>query len=302
MLAAAADSEAKAGALDPRRHAFGCPQLRTVKFIWASAPHTGGTVASSKSQEREAREARDRLKRYNARQTVHATQVKRRKRDNLIAVIGVVAVAALAGGVQFAYFSAGPGAPTPVPTASSSALAVPSPDLAEDREWTGTLTLNETPLEITLDGAAAPQGVASFVSDVQNGYFVGKTCHRLVVSEGANVIQCGSADGVGGSAEGYSYGPIENAPEDDLYVTGTIAVARQSNDADSNGHQFFIAFGDSTFPSDEAGGYTVIGKVTGGIDDLVTDIVSGGLTPGASGSTEDGSPTIPTTITAVTIK
>jgi len=258
-------------------------------------------VATSKSQEREAREARDRLKRYNARQTVHSTQVKRRKRDNWIAVASFVVVAGLAATAQFGYFTAGPGLPTPEPTAE--AITVPSPDLAEDREWTGTLTLNDSPLEFTLDGAAAPQGVASFIQDVQNGYFVGKSCHRLVTSPTAKVIQCGSSDGVGGSDPAYAYGPIENAPEDDLYVTGTIAVARQGDNAESNGHQFFIAYGDSTFPSDSAGGYTVLGTVTGGLDDFVTKIADAGVTPGEDGTVpEDGTPLVPTTITAVTIE
>jgi len=264
----------------------------------ASARTSGGTVATSKSNEREAREARDRLARYNARQTVHSKQLSRRKRDNWLAVVGVVVVAGLAATAQIFYFTTGPGMPTPEPTAS--AVAVPSPELSENREWTGTLTLNETPLEITLDGAAAPQGVASMINDIQSGYLVGKTCHRLVVSDSAKIIQCGSSDGVGGSTDGYAFGPIENAPEDDLYTTGVIALARQADNAASQGHQFFIVFGDSTFPSDTAGGYTIVGTVTAGLDGLVTDIADGGVTPGSS--EEDGSPVIPTTITAATIQ
>ena len=254
-------------------------------------------MATSKSQEREAREARDRLARYNARQSVHAKQLSRRKRDNWLAVIGVVVVAGLAATAQIFYFTTGPGMPTPEPTVS--AAAVPSPELSENREWTGSLTLNETPLEITLDGAAAPQGVASMISDIQNGYLIGKTCHRLVVSEGAKIIQCGSADGAGGSTDDYAFGPIENAPEGDLYETGVIALARQGDNAESQGHQFFIVFGDSTFPSDSAGGYTIVGRVTKGLNGLVTDIASGGITPDTA---EDGAPTIATTITAATIQ
>ena len=76
-------------------------------------------MASSKNQEREAREARERLQRYNARKTVHAHQGARRKRDNLVAIGGVVVVAALATVLQLFYFSSGPGAPTPSPSALS---------------------------------------------------------------------------------------------------------------------------------------------------------------------------------------
>ena len=260
-------------------------------------------MATNKNQEREAREARNRLKQYNARQTVHTTQTKRRKRDNVIAIAAVLVVAAAATFFQVSYFTAGPGAPVPSPTASAPVAEnvgdVPSPALSENRTWTGTLTLNDVALSIELDGAAAPQGVASFVNDVQTGYLTGKTCHRLVDAPGsAQLIQCGSIDGVGGSDPEYSFGPVENAAADDLYTTGTIALARQADNGDSQGHQFFITFGDSTFPSDTAGGYTVIGKVTAGLDGL-SKITSGGATTNEDGSTP---PVIATTITAVTIK
>lgn len=264
-------------------------------------------MAPSKSQDREAREARERLKRYNARQTVHATQLKRRKRDNWLAVAGVVLVAALAATVQIVYFTTGPGMPLPEPSASPSASAqanvgdVPSPETAEGREWTGTLALNDdVKLDISLDGVAAPQGVASFIQDVKSGYFIDKTCHRLVDEEGsAQIIQCGSLDGAGGSDPAYSFGPVENAAPNDLYVAGTIALARQGSNGYSNGHQFFITFGDSTFPSDAAGGYTVIGKVTSGLDSIAKNIASGGIVKEDSGNT---APKIPVTITAATIK
>ena len=264
-------------------------------------------MAPSKSQDREAREARERLKRYNARQTVHATQLKRRKRDNWLAVAGVVLVAALAATVQVVYFTTGPGMPTPAPSASASAGAqqnvgdVPSPEAAEGRDWTGTLALNDdVKLDITLDGAAAPQGVASFIQDIESGYYVGKTCHRLVDQKGsAQLLQCGSLDGKGGSDPGYSFGPVENAAANDLYVKGTIALARQKDNGYSQGHQFFITFGDSTFPSDSAGGYTVIGTVTGGLSGIAKNIASGGVVNEDSGNT---APKIPVTITAATIK
>jgi peptidyl-prolyl cis-trans isomerase B (cyclophilin B) len=262
-------------------------------------------VATSKNQERDAREARDRLKLYNARQTVHATKVTRRRRDNLIAVIAGLVVIALATGAQILFFSAGPGVPEAEPSASATPDAsgtnvgdVPAPSTAEDRDWTGDLTLNDIPLGITLNGALAPQAVASFVSDIQNGYFVGKTCHRLTNSEGFEVLQCGSLDGTGASDPDYSFGPIENAPADDLYVQGTIAMARAGSDAYSNGHQFFIVYGDTSIPADDAGGYTVIGSVTSGLDELVSGVVSGGVADGAS----DGAPVVATTITAATIQ
>ena len=263
-------------------------------------------MASSKNQEREAREARDRLKAYNARQAVHTVQSKRRRRDNLIAILGVVAIAAAATGVQIFYFSAGPGF-VPVPSASPSASAaaganvgdVPDTSVSEFRTWTGDITINGIPLGIELDGQAAPQGVAAFVTDAQSGYYTGKSCHRLVDSPGsAELLQCGSENGDGISDPAtYSYGPIENAPADGIYPAGYLAIARTGS-AYGNGHQFFIVYGDSTLPGDEFGGYTVIGKITSGLDQLIAGVASGGESSG----TGDGAPVIPTTIDTVTVQ
>lgn len=265
---------------------------------------------ASKNQERAAREARERLKAYQARQTVHERANRRRFRDNLVAIIGVVVIAALAAVTQIFYFTAGPGTPTAEPSSSASPSAsaeagsnvgAPDPSLAEGRTWTGALTLNSVEMGVSLDGAAAPQAVAGIIQDVTNGYYPGKTCHRLAESTGFGILQCGSLDGQGGADPAFSYGPVENAPADNVYKAGTIAMARASNDGYSNGHQFFICFDDTTLPTDSAGGYTVVGMVTSGLDQLKSQIVSGGITPGANGP-DDGSPTIPTSITTFTLQ
>jgi peptidyl-prolyl cis-trans isomerase B (cyclophilin B) len=284
-------------------------------FSWRQTPidRNGSTALASKNQDRAAREARERLKAYNARQEVHAHATKRRFRDNLIAIIGVVIVAGLAAATQIFYFQAGPGAAKPSASASASAspsasasaqanVGAPDPSLAAARTWTGTLKLNAVALGVSLDGAAAPQAVSGIIQDVNRGYYVGKTCHRLAQSTGFGIIQCGSLDGTGATDPAFSYGPVENAPSDNIYKAGTIAMARESGNGYSNGHQFFIAFEDSTIPADAAGGYTVVGTVTSGLDELKSKIVAGGITAGSSGSTTDGSPRIATTITAFTLK
>lgn len=264
-------------------------------------------------QDREARQARERLRAFEARQEVHRRQGGRRRRDNVVAIVGVVVIAALATVTQIYYFSAGPGRPVAKPSASASATSTPSPaatgsdlgapdkSLAADRTWKGSLTLNgDVALKISLDGKAAPQGVSGFIRDVQDGYLVGKTCHRLAKSTGFGILQCGSIDGKGGADSSYHYGPVENAPSDNVYPAGTIAMARASDDAYSNGHQFFIVFEKSTIPSDSAGGYTVIGKVTSGLPELTSRITDRGITPGSSDT--DGAPKVATSITAATIR
>lgn len=263
-------------------------------------------MAPSKSTEREAREARERLRRYNARQAVHGNQQARRKRDNIIAIVGVIAVAAAATGLQLFYFNGGPGTPTPVPSASETAPPtgqnvgnVPDPGFAEGKTYTGTLVLNgDITLDVTLDAALAPQAVSSILADTLTGYYVDKTCHRLVQSEAAGLIQCGSLDGTGATDPSYSYGPIENAPADGLYPAGTIAMARAGDDAYSNGRQFFIVVQDTVLPADSAGGYSIVGQVTGGLDGLIERVTSQGAVDGVP----DGAPVVPTTITSFTIQ
>jgi peptidyl-prolyl cis-trans isomerase B (cyclophilin B) len=253
------------------------------------------------TNDRQAREARARLRTYQARQEVHARSVRRRRRDNVVAVIALVVVLALATAAQLFYFSGGPGTPeaeaTPTPTPSATAAPVPSADLAEDRTWVGALALNDTSLSIELDGAAAPQAVSSTISLAQSGFYDGLTCHRLT-TEGIFVLQCGDPNGDGTGGPGYSYGPIENAPEDGVYPAGTLAMARQSGDAESQGSQFFIVYEDTTLTPDQAGGYTVVGRVTSGLDQLKAGITDAGTADGAT----DGAPAVPVTITSFTIE
>jgi peptidyl-prolyl cis-trans isomerase B (cyclophilin B) len=255
-------------------------------------------VAPKQQNEREARQARERLRAYQARQTVHETKLKRRVRDNWIAGVAVLIVVALAVTTQLLYF-AKPSASSasPSPSASAQANKLPAKTLAENRSWTGTLTINDIPLGVELDGAAAPQAVSSTIALTQNKFYDGLTCHRLT-NGGFYVLQCGDPEGNGSGGPGYEYGPIENAPADNVYPAGTLAMARQQDNASSQGSQFFIVYKDTTIPADSAGGYTVIGKVTSGLDKLVSGVVDKGIKDGST----DGAPTVATKIDTFTLQ
>lgn len=250
-------------------------------------------MVTKQEQERRVRD-------YRARKTVHERRKRRQTRDSVIG--GLLAGVVLLGGigvialVQPAADPVDPAA-TAAPTESEPAApdaesTVPDPSLAEDRTWTGTLTLNGVELGVELDGAAAPQAVSAVLNDTQQDFYDGKTCHRLTTSEGFSVLQCGSVDGTGAGDPSYQYGPIENAPADDVYPEGTIAMARAGGNADSNGHQFFIVYGDTTIPADAAGGYSVVGQVTSGLDQLQEQVIAKGTVDDAP----DGAPTEPVTI------
>jgi peptidyl-prolyl cis-trans isomerase B (cyclophilin B) len=249
---------------------------------------------------------------YQAKQQILERRRERAPRDNRIAIIASVAAVALAAGGQFVYFNFGPGyveeviaepapentseEPQAEPESPQNSELVPSPELAEGRSWVSSLDLNGSPVELELFGDLAPQAVANYLALVQSGFYEGVNCHRLVTS-GIYVLQCGDPDGNGTGGPGYNWGPIENAPSADLYEAGTLAMARRGGDGFSMGSQFFIVYEDSVIPSDQAGGYTIFGRVTAGLE-AVQSIAAAGVAGGAS----DGSPVEPVLMTNLTIE
>jgi peptidyl-prolyl cis-trans isomerase B (cyclophilin B) len=254
------------------------------------------------SSKREREYERRRYEKWQERQAAKKAQ---RRRQQVVAG-GVVGVLVLGIGVTAALLLGGgddtpSAAATPTATADATTPAartgnggvLPDAALAEGRTWTGTISTSQGEIGVELDGAAAPQAVANFVTLAQEGYFDGTDCHRLVTS-GIYVLQCGDPTGTGTGSPGYAFGPIENAPADDVYPAGTIAMARQGGDGESMGSQFFLVYEDSTIPSDTAGGYTVFGRITSGLD-VVQAVADAGVTGGAS----DGTPATPVTIEGV---
>lgn len=265
-------------------------------------------MAPSKNVEREQREARDRLRHYKARQAAHETKLRRRTRDNLFAVIGVVAIVTIATISQVVYFTSGPGMPEPEPTPSASDAPegesgnlgdVPSAEIAENRTWTGLLEMNEVDLGIRIDGDLAPQAASVFISLAQGGYYDENACQRLTSADQLKVIQCGQPNLTGSDDPGFTFGPLENVPEDGIYPAGTIAMAR-ADTPESQSTQFFITYEDS-YLDPSGGGYTVFGAVSDGLDELIAQIASGGVAEGGSSPT-DGQPAIPAVISSITLE
>lgn len=249
----------------------------------------------------------DKLANYQAKQRLIQERKLHGPKDNKIALIASAAALALAFAGQAVYFNFGPGvesdvvaeetsSPEPSESATTSDPLVPSPDLAESRVWNGSMNLAGSDLEFELFGDVAPQAVANFVSLAKAGYFENLNCHRLTTA-GIFVLQCGDPSGDGTGGPGYSWGPIENAPEADLYEEGVIAMARRGGDGSSMGSQFFIVHADSTIPSDSAGGYTVFGRVTSGLE-AVKAIAEKGTVDGNG----DGAPLEPVVMTGISVE
>jgi peptidyl-prolyl cis-trans isomerase B (cyclophilin B) len=257
---------------------------------------------------REREYARRRHSKWQGRRETTAARRARRRQAALVvtAVVAVVAVAVGAfvlmrpDGTDTAADAATVATPTdspsePVPEDAENpcpaSTATPNPDPAqldevpdpagaEGRTWQVTLETSCGPVAMELDGGAAPQAVASFLELSRSGYYDGTPCHRLT-TEGIFVLQCGDPTATGQGGPGYAYGPVENAPADDVYPTGTLAMARVGDDGESMGSQFFLVYADSTIPGDSAGGYTVFGRITSGLD-VVQQVADGGT--GADGT------------------
>ena len=201
---------------------------------------------------------------------------------------------------EFEAAEAGCDHPSATPSATASnGENIPKPETAAGKTFTGELKLNSGTLGVELDGTKAPQAAAVFKSLADQNFYAGLGCHRLTTADSFGVLQCGSKSGDGSSDPAYSWGPLENTPADNNYPAGTIAVARTGGNAYGNGTQFFIVYKDTVIPADAAGGYTVVGKVTSGLD-VVSKIAAAGLKPGDNAT--DGAPAEPVTIDSFSLK
>ncbi|MEY4423569.1 MAG: hypothetical protein RLZZ258_672 [Actinomycetota bacterium] len=235
-----------------------------------------------------------RLAEYQLRVDQQNALVAKRRIDNRKAVLFSAGAILVALALQLSYFAFGPGSPNA--NLAETPGSVPAISVAENRSWTGEIYINDSTLGITLDGVNAPQATANFVALSKSGFYMNNNCHRLV-TEGIYVLQCGDPNGDGTGGPGYSWGPIENAPADDIYPAGTIAMARQGGNGSSMGSQFFIVYKDSPIPSDSAGGYTVLGRITSGLE-TISNIAADGV----SGDGTDGEPKTAAVIKSITVK
>ncbi len=153
------------------------------------------------------------------------------------------------------------------------------------------LKTNQGDLTVTLDRAAAPCTVNSFVSLASQKYFDKTPCHRVTTKD-FYVLQCGDPGGTGSGGPGYTYADeglpaSQGAPEP--YPAATVAMANAG--PGTNGSQFFIVYKDTEFPPS----YTKFGTVTKGLD-VVEKIAKFGTTP-----VGDGKPNKPVTIQSVVV-
>ncbi|SDP21375.1 peptidyl-prolyl cis-trans isomerase B (cyclophilin B) [Nakamurella panacisegetis] len=263
---------------------------------------------------------REAAKRKLERQLVRREERERGRRQRLI-VIGVVAtVLVVAGGIwyattrpksstaasdttstgtQTAATTSAPKTPCTYTTSGKAAKTVNKPSNtspANTGTVDATIKLNGQDVPITLDRAAAPCTVNSFVSLASQKFYDNSPCWRLTGNSALNILQCGDPTGVGNGGPGYTF--ADELTKTKTYPKGTIAMANsydanQQSGENTNGSQFFIVYKDSTLSPH----YTVFGKVS----DAGMAVIDAIAAKGVKNNAQDGAPVAKAVIDSVTV-
>ncbi|WP_435769883.1 peptidylprolyl isomerase [Nocardioides sp. SYSU DS0651] len=176
------------------------------------------------------------------------------------------------------------------PDGEEATVEPPPAAAAYDGEVQATMTTSIGELGLTLDAERAPCTVNSFLSLAEQGYFDGTPCHRMTVTRGFQVLQCGDPTGTGTGGPGYTIPDELDGQE--RYLAGTLAMAN-TGAPDSGGSQFFIVYGDTGLPA----AYTVFGSVDEAGIEAIQEAAKAGVDP--VNGPEDGTPKTPIEIESV---
>ncbi|GAA3833292.1 hypothetical protein GCM10022226_63310 [Sphaerisporangium flaviroseum] len=235
----------------------------------------------------------------------------------LVVVGGVIAATTLLGGTEdvkpsaapspSASVSAGASAPAALPSSTAAPVAPGSVSCAYRKDDSGgpaknvgtppskpdlkaknmTITTNQGTIVIELATAQAPCTINSFEFLAKKNYFDNTRCHRLATVEttGLGMLQCGDplAKADGKSKDDGTGGPGYLFEDENLggipLGRGTVAMSQASEDANSNGSQFWISFSDENTQLSSAGAaFTPFGVVVKGMD-IIDKIAKGGIIP-----------------------
>jgi len=176
------------------------------------------------------------------------------------------------------------------PSPATSPVLTPTPmtfperpeiTISPDKKYFATVETTKGAFRIELRPDLAIQTVNSFIFLAREGYYDGVTFHRVIPDF---MAQGGDPTGTGSGDPGYTL-PAEFS--DIPFERGTVGMARQPQDPDSGGSQFFIAYNDQYQPALN-GQYTVFGKVIEGmevVDSLTPRDPANIATPQPSGDT-----------------
>lgn len=113
-------------------------------------------------------------------------------------------------------------------------------------------------IQIELEPTEAPVAVSNFIALVRRSYYDGLTFHRVE----PELVQGGDPKGDGTGGPGYTIPYEQNRGLKNL--KGVVGMARQANDRNSAGSQFYLLKKDA--PGFDANGYTLFGRIIAGQD------------------------------------
>ena len=288
--------------------------------------------------ERQRRQAREKHRRQQEMRQARQRQVRKRWLTGISAVVvaGLIAallVVFLPGGSGKKASASASKSPSASPSAATVAepahhctyaaatpvakkVSFPSATPDYTASYTATINTNLGPISVNLLNSKATCTVNSFVHLAEAGYFDNTQCHRMVTSDGIYILQCGdpyatattkltcsTTSDVGTGTPGYEFA-TENLTQA-TYPAGTIAMAHEPDNPDSNGSQFFIVYKDSTTDLNASNGpsYTPFATVSSGLG-IVQNVAKDGYACQyiESGQSEGGAPKEKVIIDSVTIK
>jgi peptidyl-prolyl cis-trans isomerase B (cyclophilin B) len=175
-------------------------------------------------------------------------------------------------------------------SAPAKAVDPPPAEATETGDVEVTISTSAGDIAATLDAAAAPCTVNSFLSLADQGYYDDTPCHRLTTAgAGIYVLQCGDPSGSGTGGPGYLV--PDELSGDEKYSSGTLAMANVGQ-PDTNGSQFFMVYQDTPLPPS----YTVFGS----IDDAGLKVLDAVARKGTANGAPDGPPKEKVQIESVT--
>lgn len=270
------------------------------------------------TRERQRAAARARLERE---MTERADTARKRRQRNAYVGAGLAVLLLLAGGTWLgvSLFGKDKKPATDTPAAASGCkwvpedatqntnlkdVGTPATDVPRTGKQILTLDTNLGKIQIEMDVTGAPCTSAAMAYLATKKFFDGSKCHRMV-TEGFKILQCGDPTATGSGGPTFKYAE-ENLPtgQNPAYERGVVAMAKTQAPS-STGSQFFLVDADIPLSDGQStpgltADYTVLGKITAGLDILDKVIKAGAV--GADGKAAgDGAPKTPVTITSATV-
>jgi|SRR5579875_1195771 len=139
----------------------------------------------------------------------------------------------------------------------------PEMQLQEGARYEALVHTTDGDFTIELFAEQAPLTVNNFVVLARDGYYDNVVFHRIIEDF---MIQTGDPTGTGAGGPGYRF--KDELPPAFPYEPGIVAMANAG--PNTNGSQFFICTGESSKHLNHSPNYTVFGRVTAGMDTVLT--------------------------------